>query len=250
MITTFQHKNKKYTVDLNQPLDISIPVKATEESVNAWYILPPEIKPVRDQDWVAKVSEGAAVNFNNIHFNPHSHGTHTESLGHITPTFYDINQTLTTYHFIAQLITISPVKDQEDFIITEEILTQHIKEIPDALIIRTLPNPIQKKSKNHSHTNWPYLTQAAARWICKQNIKHLLIDLPSVDKEKDDGKLEAHKAFWGFPDQLRKQATITELIYVEDTIPDGIYLLNLQVAPIQNDAAPSRPLLYKILDTL
>ena len=39
-------------------------------------------------DWVASVQEGASVNFNNIAFNPHAHGTHTECVGHITKAFY------------------------------------------------------------------------------------------------------------------------------------------------------------------
>ena len=40
--------------------------------------------------------------------------------------------------------------------------------------------------------------------------------------------------------------TITELIYVPSKVPDGDYLLNLQFMPINNDAAPSRPILFKI----
>jgi hypothetical protein len=42
--------------------------------------------------------------------------------------------------------------------------------------------------KKYSHTNPPYLEEAAALSLRKLN-KHLLIDLPSVDKEKDEGKL-------------------------------------------------------------
>ncbi|HBB80565.1 MAG TPA: metal-dependent hydrolase, partial [Cryomorphaceae bacterium] len=30
-------------------------------------------------------------------------------------------------------------------------------------------------------------------------------------------------------------------------VPDGVYLLNLQVAPLENDAAPSRPILYSLI---
>ena len=77
-------------------------------------------------------------------------------------------------------------------------------------------------------------------------VKHLLIDLPSVDKEKDDGALLAHKAFWNIPKAPRLDATITEFIYVPDTIEDGTYLLNLMIAPFHNDATPSKPILYKI----
>lgn len=246
MTTTILHNDKKYTIDLSKPLDISIPVRNGEKSVNAWYIPSPIIKPVENGNWIAKVSEGASVNFNTIKFNPHSHGTHTESLGHITKTVYDVDKTLKRFYFIARLITVIPEVKGNDQIITAELLEKQFSEFQEALIIRTLPNREQKKSKNYSHTNWPYLTQEAMQWIVDQDIQHLLIDLPSVDKEKDEGKLAAHKTFWGYPNQLRPKATLTELIYVDDSIKDGIYVLNLQVAPFQNDAAPSRPVLYKI----
>ena len=74
----------------------------------------------------------------------------------------------------------------------------------------------------------------------------MLIDLPSVDREKDDGLLLAHKAFWNYPEATRLDATITEFIYVSNKIEDGSYLLNLQIAPFHNDASPSKPVLYKI----
>jgi hypothetical protein len=73
-----------------------------------------------------------------------------------------------------------------------------------------------------------------------------LVDLPSVDKEKDEGKLLAHNAFWNTDGPLRMDATITEFIYVPNDVADGEYLLNLMVAPFENDATPSKPILYKI----
>ena len=36
------------------------------------------------------------------------------------------------------------------------------------------------------------------------------------------------------------------MIFVSDDVKDGEYLLNLQFAPFVADAAPSRPILYKI----
>lgn len=117
----------------------------------------------------------------------------------------------------------------------------------DALVIRTLPNYIEKRSRKYSHTNWPFLSENAATYIRECGVQHLLIDLPSVDKEKDDGKLLAHKAFWNYPKNTRFEATITELIYVPNSVPDGDYLLNLQIASFENDATPSKPILYKLL---
>jgi kynurenine formamidase len=97
------------------------------------------------------------------------------------------------------------------------------------------------------------LTEEAARFICEYGINHLLIDLPSVDKEHDDGKLVAHKAFWNVTDvnnlnvDARLNATITEMIFVPNEVEDGSYLLNLQIASFENDASPSKPILYRIL---
>jgi hypothetical protein len=42
-------------------------------------------------------------------------------------------------------------------------------------------------------------------------------------------------------------ASITELIVVPEMLQDGLYLLNLQFAPIESDAAPSRPIVYSLI---
>lgn len=248
MIATIQHKDQDYVIDLANPLDISIPISGAKENITAWYLDHPIIEPVICDDWVGKVSQGASTNFNTITFNPHSHGTHTECVGHITKEFHNINNTLIDCFYKAEVISITPIEKKGDFIITKELLKNKLDNTtPEALVIRTLPNTQNKTKKQYSNTNWPYLTAEAARFICELNISHLLIDLPSVDKEKDEGKLEAHKAFWSYPDAIRFDATITEMIFVADHIKDGSYILNLQTAPFVNDATPSRPILYKIM---
>jgi kynurenine formamidase len=42
-------------------------------------------------------------------------------------------------------------------------------------------------SRKYSHTDPPFFEDAAL-FLHESGIKHLLIDLPSVDKEKDEGK--------------------------------------------------------------
>ncbi len=247
MKATLTYKDQDYAIDLSKPLDISIPIVAAIDTVNAWYIAPPKIEPVTEGDWIGKVSAGGTTNFNTITFNPHSHGTHTECVGHITPEFHSITRALTQFFFMAKVITIAPEQQGEDQVITKAMLQKEIaQDTPEALLIRTLPNTAIKKNQQYSHTNWAYLTEEAAIYIREIGVEHLLIDLPSVDKEKDGGQLVAHKAFWNYPEATRHQATITEMIYVKETISDGMYILNLQVAAFQNDAAPSRPILYKI----
>lgn len=240
-------KIKNHTIDLSKPLDISIPLKGEKSNVNAWYIDHPKIFPHKADGFIGKVSEGAAVNFNDIHFNPHGHGTHTECVGHITEEFHSVNKNLKRFFFLAEVITIAPEKYQDDFVISRKQLRYALgNKKRDALVIRTLPNTRSKLSRQYSHSNPAYLLEEAAQFLVERAIAHVLIDLPSVDKEKDGGALLCHKAFWNFDGTLRKQATITELIYVPNTIEDGKYYLNLQVAPFENDASPSRPVLYKI----
>lgn len=262
MKVTIPIQDKNYNVDLSKPFDISIPLTNDGQNPIAWYQNEPKIEPVKNGDWIGKVSEGkSSTNFNNIFFNPHAHGTHTECLGHITKDFYSINQCLKKFHFLAELISIKPKKINDDFVITKEqvafslatsIGVEKSHNQMEALIIRTLPNLEDKKHKNYSHTNPPYVSEEAASYIREIGIKHLLIDLPSVDKENDEGKLLAHKAFWNVKNvnQLNNDArlncTITEMIYVDNTIADGKYLLNLQIASFENDASPSKPVLYKI----
>lgn len=242
-----------FQVDLSKPIDIAIPLTNTDANPIAWYLDKPEINPVVFGDWTGSVKAGASTNFNTIVFNPHAHGTHTECLGHITKEFYSINQCLKQFFFLAELISVEPEIQGEDFVISKSQLVTLLQgKKLEALIIRTLPNLESKKHQKYSNTNPPYLSEEATRFICENGIKHLLIDLPSVDKEHDEGKLVSHKAFWNVKDvnkvnvDARLDATITEMIYVPDSVEDGSYLLNLQIVSFENDASPSKPILYKI----
>jgi kynurenine formamidase len=243
------------TIDFSQPIDISIPLTNNYENPIAWYQEPPVFEPVKMENWVGKVATGSSsTNFNNLFFNPHAHGTHTECLGHITHEFYSINSCLKRFFFKAKLISITPEAQGSDLVITkEQIASFGSLEGFEALIIRTLPNLTSKKSLNYSNTNPPYLEADAATYMRKEGVLHLLIDLPSVDKEHDEGKLAAHKAFWNVKDtkklndDARKDCTITEMIFVPTHIPDASYYLNLQIASFENDASPSKPVLYAFL---
>jgi kynurenine formamidase len=244
-------RGKTYQTDFSKPLDISIGMRGDAKNPLAWYLGAPSISPVKDGDFIGKVSEGGSVNFNTIQFNPHAHGTHTECVGHISREFYSIHQQLKTFFFFSELISVIPEAIGEDQVISEAILKQKFQDKDtEALIIRTLPNFREKQTRKYSHTNWPYLSEAAAAYLRKSGVRHLLIDLPSVDKEKDGGKLLAHKAFWNYPKNTRFEASITELIYVPNAIEDGHYLLNLQFASFENDASPSKPVLYRIQEEI
>lgn len=249
MIANLFHRGKSYQIDFFKPIDISISLDNTKEHVNAWYVDPVKIEPVVNGDWIGDVNKGGSVNFRNITFNPHGNGTHTECVGHISKEFYSINKTFSRYMFLAELITVLPQElDNGDFVITKKMLQEHLKDAdkPEAVIIRTLSNGLNKLTHQYSNTNPPYIQKEAILFLNELKVEHLLIDMPSIDKEKDGGQLEAHHAFWNYPEAPYLNKTITELIYVPNEVLDGAYILNFQIAPFENDATPSKPLLYKV----
>jgi len=249
VIATIFHAGKEYKIDFFKPIDISMPLISSKESTSAWYVEPMKLEPVVMGDWIGDVNKGGSVNFRNITFNPHGNGTHTECVGHISKEFYTINQTLSRFMFVAELITVLPHQlENGDFVINRKHLEDRLADVvkPEAIIIRTLSNGPGKLHTNYSNTNPPYILKEAIEFLNEIGVNHLLIDMPSIDREQDGGKLEAHHTFWNYPNAPELNKTITELVYISNEISDGTFILNLQIAPFENDASPSKPILYQV----
>jgi len=248
MKISIEFNGNQYAANLHEPLDISIPITEGTDKVNCFYAPPVEFLPVRMGDFVGSTQEGGIVNFKNVRINPHGNGTHTECVGHIAKEVYTINQSLQNFHHIAQLETIYPqqLENGDRVILKSQLEALDIIEGISAFVIRTMPNREDKRTRSYSGNNPPYIHHEALAYLVELGIEHLLLDLPSVDREEDEGKLLGHRAFWQYPDNTRTQATITELIFVKDTIKDGLYLLNIQIASFEIDASPSKPVLYRL----
>jgi len=106
MKATIEHKGKTFQVDLSKPLDISIPL--SPDGPRAWYVDKMSIEPVRSDAFTGSVKLGGSVNFNNILFdilfNPHGHGTHTESYGHIAEEIVSVHEVLNQFFFIQSIL--------------------------------------------------------------------------------------------------------------------------------------------------
>lgn len=252
MTLTFSIGSQIWTANLSNGFDLSLGVAPI--GPKAWYVDAPHIAPVTNEQLIGSVAQGGSVNFYDVTFNPHGHGTHTECLGHITKEKQSVNQLFNQWFLPAQLISIAPevlTSDRSEWVrkgdrvITAEQIELVTGTLPvKALIIRTTPNHPQKKQHNYSSTNPPYLLPETIDWLNHFGIEHLLVDIPSVDREADGGLLAAHHRFWKVPESPQAHKTITELIYAPNEIPDGTYLLNLQMAAIENDASPSRPVIF------
>ncbi|MCX2740661.1 cyclase family protein [Pontibacter anaerobius] len=249
MKATITYQNQTYTFDPLQPLDISMPLHDREVQPECFWAEPVAFDVIRVGDFVGSVAEGGSTNYKRVHVTPHGNGTHTECYGHISADeIATIHNCLKRFLFVAQLITITPQKQEngDEVVMLEDVKAQLQNLKPEAVIIRTLPNSDDKLTRHYSGTNPPYLEYTIGQYLAEQGIQHLLLDLPSVDREMDEGKLLCHHAFWQYPENTRCGATITELIYAPDYIADGLYLLNIQIASLQLDASPSKPVLYTL----
>jgi kynurenine formamidase len=239
--------SKEYTVELNAPFaDLSM---AVSNVARAWYIDAPAFNPVVLGDWKGSVEMGGAVNFFSIDFNPHAHGTHTETAGHITKERHSVNK-----HFnqpFSFALVLYPLV--QNGLVSMESFASAWEEAEEAGGTNGVESVILKTdcgnanlTRNYSNSNWPYLDAEIGAFLRTKGINHLIVDQPSVDKEEDGGALACHRSFWGPHPEQSLHRTITELAHIPDHVSPGNYLLNLQVAPIDNDAAPSRPLLYEL----
>lgn len=229
--------------------DLSIQLRFDGPQPNAFGVDPATAVSLGD------TRTGSSVNFEQYTFTPHCNGTHTECIGHITDERIYIRDCLRDVLMTAQLVSVEPVPaGNGDSVITTEALRLAgvgVEPKCEALIIRTLPNDDSKLTQSYGPSHIPaYFTQDAVGLIVTCGFTHMLTDLPSIDRLFDDGKLLNHRFFWNVEPGSRDihsasriYSTITEMIYVPTEVEDGRYTLNLQIAPFQSDAAPSRPLL-------
>ncbi len=83
MKTTIEIENQKLKLNLGKGFDISCPLRKGKNNIHAWYVPDVSIEPVMENGWIGSTKLGGNVNFRNISFNPHGHGTHTETAEHI-----------------------------------------------------------------------------------------------------------------------------------------------------------------------
>ena len=243
--------------------DLSIPLKFNGAQPNAFGVEPATSAACEYGDLVGDTRRGGSCNFECVTLIPHCNGTHTECVGHITNERISVRDCLKDVIVRAVVVTVKPAPANAcgetyavefgdgDRVITRRLLESKISDA-EALIVRTLPNDESKLSRVYKDNIPPYFTSDAMRLLVERGVNHLLVDLPSIDRLYDYGKLSNHRIFWQvepgafvIDERTRLHSTVTELIYVPDHVEDSEYLLNLQIAPFESDAAPSRPIIFR-----
>lgn len=245
MLVNYRKNGRDFQCDLNRGIDLSSTLHSSENYARAWAVPPVKITPVKRGNWIGAISEGAPVNFFDITFNPHGNGTHTECVGHITPEHHSLEGVLKKFHFMARLIHVAPQQEQNDQVVHWSDVAAQIENWDFEALIIAVPTPWPV---NFTGTNPTYFEPEVLKQIRERGVQHFITNLPSVDKEEDGGALLAHHAFWNYPEILDRERTITELAHLPPDLKPGYYMLNLQVAHFNNDASPSRPVIYPVRD--
>ena len=252
-------------IDTEMPIDISIPLRFNGPQPNAYSTESASSQACESGMMVGDTRRGGSVNFERVSLIPHCNGTHTECIGHISNDRVSVLDCLQDVLMRATLVSAKPERSSDgDNVITREALNEALTPrvafepkdacLPTALIVRTLPNDESKLGRIYNaELIPPYFMSQAIELIVECGFKHLLVDMPSIDRIFDQGKLVNHRLFWNVEpgshqinSASRVNSTITELIYVPNEIEDGEYLLNLQIAPFASDASPSRPVLFSV----
>ena len=238
---TFNGRN----YDLATAIDISLHVGASE-SPTAFGLPPASFSPFAYGDTTLSVESGAPLQCEIVTIAPHANGTHTECVGHLAGRKYSVNTLMKELLDEAQLVTVKPtIVDGDVVVMLKDLEAAWTNRDTSTLVLRTLPNGDWKRSAEWVIANAPYIHVDAMDLIVRSGIRHLVTDAPTVDRLEDDGVLASHHRFWQWPDDPRLDCTITELVYVPASIPDGRYLVLFNVAPLHSDAAPSRPVLVR-----
>ncbi|MCC5865909.1 MAG: cyclase family protein [Wenzhouxiangella sp.] len=255
MIATIEFDGSSRQADLGRGTCLAIPLRDQGRHPHFFVDESARFTPLAAGSFSGRVKQGCSCNVDRVQFVPHCHGTHTEGVGHVLGDTRPVQQALSFELIPAALVSVTPTADTQDTPAgIGPVIEESMLELPPgirALVIRSLPNTTDKCTRRYDQAPpYPLLSVEAMDAIVEAGVEHLLIDTPSVDAADDGGHLAQHRRFWGFvgalPSATRTACTITEMIYVPDHLPDGLYLLSLGVSAIEGDASPSAPVLYPL----
>ncbi len=265
----FELAGQEYEFDSRAGRSIAIALDFDGPQPSHFGAAPAKREPLRAGDFVGRTQLGGSCNVDCVQLIPHCNGTHTETVGHIVNEAVPVGERVQGALLPARLVTVAPVAwrdasetyvpqpDPDELVVSAASLREQWPAqdafAAEAIIIRTLPNDDSKRFRQYAEQPAPFFTIEAIELLNEMGIRHLIVDLPSLDRIHDEGRLTCHHRFWHVPDgghemtaETERDKTVTEMVFVPNSLADGVCLVDLQVAPFLADAAPSRPIVYPL----
>ena len=108
MTISIEINGQTETVDINNPIDISIPLQFNGSQPNAYGVEKAAAKACVAGEIVGDTRRGGNCNFEQYTLIPHCNGTHTECVGHITCDRIHIIECLKDTFIPAVLVSVEP----------------------------------------------------------------------------------------------------------------------------------------------
>ena len=259
---TITAKNTNYSIELGKPVSVSRIINLNQHS-KAFNLPEVTTKPFTYENiFVGDVLQGGSCNVDVLSFCPHNL-THVETSAHIldqsrsNAKIQDIP--LDYLQGLVYLIDVSNLIKENDTLITKDVITKELKKIylpVSAIAIKTQSSQL-RQDYDFSGKDFVALDELTAKELTNfefdgQEIKTLILDLPSTDPENDNGKLLAHRAFFKLPREGidfedKHKKVIVELAYFKELVQNYYYFI-MTPARIQSNAMITDLLFYPIIN--
>ena len=174
---SFEHSGKKYQGQTDETHSIGITLDFDGPQPNHFGTEQARREVLKLGEFVGDTSQGGSCNVDWLHLIPHCNGTHTETISHIVNDDIWVGHTAQEGLYLALLVSVKPVLQRqlpasqqeesyrpplspEDWVITAAMLKAAIggfpqfqQRKPEALLVRTLPNSPDKKSRAYAQGN-------------------------------------------------------------------------------------------------
>src|SRR4051794_40410675 len=215
MQAELSYGGQKVRAALDRGVSLAIAVEFGAAGPRHFGVGAPESRPFAVGNFSGSVATGASANCSTLTLTPHCQMTHTESVAHLTREAGDAWRVVPRGLLPAVGVSVIPEPAREssestdpqpwgtDVLISRRRLraawpmTRMVD--PVAAVIRTLPNDAAKRSRDYTDLVPPYLTREAVEWLIEKRIEHLVLDVPSLDRTHDEGRMIGHRLFFGLP---------------------------------------------------
>lgn len=254
-----------YAVRSEHGVCIATPIRFDGPQPNAFGLPRASAAPFTTGDFVADTRVGGSVNCEVVTLAPHGNGTHTECVGHIAIDRLVVTDMLPSKLWTAAVVTVASTRladtpdtyapgQPTDRVVDAGALRNALSRVADAdacdAVVVRVDELEGLATRTWSDETPPYFTTEAMTLLAAGRWRHLVTELPSVDRDDDGGALLNHRTWWGVPEDRHvdspSERTITEMVAVPDAVGDGLYALSIEIPAFVLDAAPSRPWLFPL----
>jgi kynurenine formamidase len=258
-------------IDLGAPVSLARAVRFDGGGPRHFGAPAARARPYTAPGFTGEVRRGASCNCATIELTPHCNGTHTESVAHLVDEPLDVCDLAPLGLMPALVVSLDPqaasATDEDsdpppqpgDRLLTRAALRAAWPALlpfaPRALVLRARRGADAgvDDDPGNDPAGAPYLSRQLVADLVDRGIEHLVVELPSIDRAHDEGRLCGHRLFFGLPpgstrlaEATRRGCTVTEYASIPAALADGPCALQLTLPRLAGDAVPSRPLAFRL----